>query len=676
MHALCFSQNSKIDSLRNSLRGSLSSIDQYETLYGLTYELIDVDNNEALKSAIEAKSVAFKLKDSLKIVRASRLEASALRRLDRITEAISVSSNALGIARRNRFNEELKFLLNSTALAYTLRAEYDKALKLHFESLVIREAEGDKPQISIALNNIGLIYFKIRRYEDAIEFYNRSLRLKEEAKDDHDLDRLLINIGLCYNQLSNFNKAIESINSALQICKDRCSDQIKIEAEFGLGVSRYGLKQYDEASSHFLSSIELSKKIDNKRFQAENLVYLGKIDIAKNIDGAEQKLIEAEQLIINTGYNELLIDIYRQLSIFYSQKNRHEQASSFKGKYIVLKDSVYSAQLIENLAKVESNYAERENLATISTKQQIIEQQRYVSILATVVAILSGLLILLIMRVNRITRKLNSKLSEEVYKQTEKLFIAKTKLEKSNRSLRDANDELDNLIYKTSHDLKGPLATLKGICNVALMDVKDEAALDYFLKLDMTSDRLNHVLDRLAVINFLMSAEPASQEIDLTLMIEHILEQEKNIDYKKQIHIETSLETIDGFKSDPVILNHVLESLIDNAFKYHKETLRVESFVKIVVTRELTSKVKIRIIDNGIGLNVPEEADVFRLFFRASERSQTGGTGLFIAKTAARKLQGDVTYNHRERAYTEFEITLPLVLDLVKRESEEPVEAE
>ena len=55
-------------------------------------------------------------------------------------------------------------------------------------------------------------------------------------------------------------------------------------------------------------------------------------------------------------------------------------------------------------------------------------------------------------------------------------------LARVNQSLKQVNDELDNFIYKTSHDIRGPLASLKGMCNVALMDVKDPIALEYLKK--------------------------------------------------------------------------------------------------------------------------------------------------------------------------------------------------
>ena len=74
--------------------------------------------------------------------------------------------------------DEYKKILNGLAVAYTFKAEYDKALEYNFQSLVVREAEGDKAEISITLNNIGLVYFKLHNYEGALKYYNQMFKLK------------------------------------------------------------------------------------------------------------------------------------------------------------------------------------------------------------------------------------------------------------------------------------------------------------------------------------------------------------------------------------------------------------------------------------------------------------------------------------------------------------------
>ncbi|MBY0432629.1 MAG: tetratricopeptide repeat protein, partial [Cyclobacteriaceae bacterium] len=243
-------QQSRIDSLTSSLTNTKGG-ERFRSLYDLAYEFIDVDNEKALLYAIEAKKLAFDRNDALGQTMAGRVGASALRRLERLNESILMGEEALQLAKTSKFNDEIKILLNSLAITYTYRADYDKALELYFQSLSIREETGNKAEISICLNNIGLVFFKMRSFEKALEYYDKSLRYKIDSKDQHDLDRLYINIGLCYNELKRFSEASEAIKQGLMTCDDKCSSQILIEAEYGLGHSLFGLKKYEASLTHF-----------------------------------------------------------------------------------------------------------------------------------------------------------------------------------------------------------------------------------------------------------------------------------------------------------------------------------------------------------------------------------------------------------------------------------------
>ena len=54
-----------------------------------------------------------------------------------------------------------------------------------------------------------------------------------------------------------------------------------------------------------------------------------------------------------------------------------------------------------------------------------------------------------------------------------------TRRKKAEQELRQKNNELDTFVYKASHDLKGPLASIRGVLNLAINDVKDENASLY-----------------------------------------------------------------------------------------------------------------------------------------------------------------------------------------------------
>ncbi|HEY5692473.1 MAG TPA: hypothetical protein VIS49_13530 [Cyclobacteriaceae bacterium] len=93
-------------------------------------------------------------------------------------------------------------------------------------------------------------------------------------------------------------------------------------------------------------------------------------------------------------------------------------------------------------------------------------------------------------------------------------------LVETNKSLIEVNEEMDNFIYKTSRDIRGPLASLKGICYVAMMDIKNKEVLECLRKLDTSAVRLNAILSRLFIINQINHSLLTPEPVDFKINIE------------------------------------------------------------------------------------------------------------------------------------------------------------
>lgn len=661
----------KIDSLKSLLSAS-SGTAKYDILFALAYEYSDVNDSLSLIYTDELYSLAHQMGDSSRIVKAGRIKAGQLRRLERLDEAIDVALNVLQIARRHNNLIEIKLLLNSLALSHTLMAEYDKALKYNFESLIAREAEGSKQEISIALNNIGLIYYKLKDYNKSIEYYTRSLVLKKEADDQHDLDRLLINIGLSYNYLENYSEGKKYFEKALSICVDDCSYLIKLESQHGLGVSYFfGTANYTEALIHFQRSFEVAKKIDNARFQAENLIYMARIH-TKNKDYAmaSKMLLESERLSSAKGYNLLLIETYRHFSKLFNQVDDYKNAALYQSKYISLNDSIYHEDLIKNLAKVQTDFEERENIKTIAEKNEVLklkeeiiarQKQQYVFVIAITLLILS--LAVALMWAGKLQRKANRLLADS------RANLAK-KVEERTAELLRVNIELDNFIYKTSHDIRGPLATFKGLCMVALFDIKDSVGLELVRLLDLTADKMNTILNRLQIANEINTAELKPELVDIKTCMDEIIAMEKKNGLPPRMIIKHDISNDVVLKSDKKLVRIILENLISNSIKFYDQSIRVEPYVRIEVSKE-NNFLLFSVVDNGIGINEDSKNNIFQMFVRASERSQTGGIGLYLSRLATEKLGGTIELVSMPDKRTCFHVKIPVDLEPVVKAREE-----
>ncbi|MBX2894498.1 MAG: tetratricopeptide repeat-containing sensor histidine kinase [Cyclobacteriaceae bacterium] len=689
-------QTSLKDSLERLLP-KLRDTTRYKVLVQLHYAYRP-EYQKALDYATAAMHQAEALGDSVKIVESGRMVAYSLDDLGRNDEVIAMLNRVLGTARRNvgRYpvlKPQLKLILNNAGIAYMYKGNYDSALSYHFKSLELREEEGDSRAIGNSHNNIGLVYFKLRNYQRALDHYLRALNIKDELKDGTDIERILTNIGLCYNQLKMPNEAINSVKRALNFCGEKCTKNVLKEANFVFGISYLDNNNLDNATRFLSISLEIARQQNDSRYIIENLIGLAKVENRRN--GYELSLAllnEAYTLAQGSGFAELLLDIYKESFKNYRLTNDFKNEALFQTRYIELKDSIYSENLLKNLPIIQTNYDERENLKTIrlineniKLKDEQIQRQRIQYLFVVLVTILIATLAGVLVWANRRQQKHNTALSEakriietqnkELVKTNEELDLRVREktidLVNVNAILQDVNEELDNYIYRTAHDIRGPLVTLKGVCNVAKIDVKDALALEYFDRLDLTADKLNTILTRLLLVSRINHAVIVAQSVDFNPIMQTVLEKFKEL--PPRMKIEYQIEEHVALYSDPELVAIVLENLVSNAIKFYNDLHSVNPFVKLVIGKYDADHVMVSIEDNGIGIAPDYRERVFHLFVRASERSENGGIGLYLAKLSAHKLGGEIFLMNTSDKGTKFLVLFPVDIQpiLDKRSADE-----
>ena len=250
------SQNQKIDSLKNLLFSLKSADLEYvDVLFELSRQYADVDNETSLMYVNLAVVKARESKDSLKIVKTTRLKAQVLRRLGSIDSAFLLFDHALAVSRRNGYRDEVKMLLNSLGVAHLLNGKFDEALKVLFEALELQEKDENQMGITVALHNIGVTYYRLENYDKALMFYERELRIKDEAEIKHLYANTLCDISLCYAYKNDFLRATDYITRGFLSCDSSCSDDFLIDAYFSLGLIAYSQGKVNESETQFLKVI-------------------------------------------------------------------------------------------------------------------------------------------------------------------------------------------------------------------------------------------------------------------------------------------------------------------------------------------------------------------------------------------------------------------------------------
>ncbi len=256
----------------------------------------------------------------------------------------------------------------------------------------------------------------------------------------------------------------------------------------------------------------------------------------------------------------------------------------------------------------------------------------------------------LIEQINEELRAINNDLEFRVEQRTHQLRVA-------NENLLKSNQELDMFIYRASHDIKGPLASLSGLCKVATMDVQDEKAQDYFTLLDKTCDKANHTLVRILKMYDIRNAEIQNEPLNVLRLIEDYGTDlnGRSVYQNVPFTVTSALDKVEIYSDKPLV-DIIVSNLIENAFRYRKE--KVDSYVKVYVESD-NDNVHIRIHDNGIGIPENLRHKLFTMFFRGTVESSGTGLGLYLAKLAIERLGGTIVFRTDFPDETVFEIIFP-----------------
>jgi len=253
--------------------------------------------------------------------------------------------------------------------------------------------------------------------------------------------------------------------------------------------------------------------------------------------------------------------------------------------------------------------------------------------------------------------KQNKKLEETVQQRTRELYV-------SNQKLSQAIHELDSFIYRTAHDIRGPLARLMGLCYVATMDVKDAKAQDYLEKLNAQAYNLDYILTRLSTVYEMNHSQIKPQRIDFNKLQTDVQAKLPFMKNYERIRFQVEMEKGLVCRSDYDLLLFIICNLLENAIKFQKQSYLPS--VVLLKIRSRPGRLVIDVIDNGIGIHPEEASLIFDMFSRAAGKHNSVGMGLYMVKKGVEKLGGHITLADHPTGLTDFRIEIPLLIELTE----------
>ncbi|MFN6943860.1 MAG: PAS domain-containing sensor histidine kinase [Cytophagaceae bacterium] len=231
---------------------------------------------------------------------------------------------------------------------------------------------------------------------------------------------------------------------------------------------------------------------------------------------------------------------------------------------------------------------------------------------------------------------------------------------KYKRQLDTANSELNTFLYKTSHDIKGPLASVAGLAEIALAETTEEQTKKYLDLILNSTKRLDNTLVNLIDIITIKEIPITQHLTNLTEIAQeawsYATKQNPSLspDFQYKLALKTDLIQ----SMDSSLLKIILKNLFDNAIKYRNPYIE-HQFLNVQFSKE-ENNLLVVIEDNGLGIDAKVQSRIYDMFFRGSMNSQGSGLGLYIVREAMGKLEGTIECLPRNGGGTIFKLTIPL----------------
>ncbi len=225
-------------------------------------------------------------------------------------------------------------------------------------------------------------------------------------------------------------------------------------------------------------------------------------------------------------------------------------------------------------------------------------------------------------------------------------------------ALKQKNNELETLVYRVSHDLKGPLASVMGLFQLLEHEEKTVDNLNYYLSLIQESTtKLENTLMGLLEIGLSTTDSLTTNAFNVRHCVEDILTGFQGYPGFDNVLVHVSANAELTIDTEEKIFRSVLQNLVENSIKYRK-SYTTDSVTK-VSARKYKNGVKIKVKDNGQGMSKQVQQRAFDMFYRGNHISEGSGLGLFIVKSNVERLGGEIRIKSKIDHGTEIWIYLP-----------------
>lgn len=586
--------------------------------------------------------------DTIKVKNYMKIEYSY--RFSDPKKGLLYADTALALAKKINWTKGLAITYNNIGNNYLDRGIHTKALEYYHHSLEFSKELPKYRQIS--LMNISNIYLREKNYDLSRQYITESYKVSKAMKSDENIAFCKYQMGLIDRDENKLDTARKNFKESLHYFRAHNNTfQIAEITNFLGGIE----KNYDKKLDYLLESKAIWDQIAPDYVSAINNAasiagaYLSiakgentisnpkyKTDNSTLLTEAEQLLLKGLQLAKTSNSTDNLLTIYSHLAGLYRLNNNSEKALEYLNAHYTLKDSVFSQENKNEIARLESQkeieLRDKElelNQLTLETK----EKQKWYFIGGIILLTIIGGLLFYQNRNRKITNK--------------KLLLLNTELDEANKTKA-------RFFSILNHDLRSPVSNLISFIHLQkespeLLDEESKKRIQ-----DKTISGAENLLQSMEDIlewskSQMQNFKPEYKHFKISSLFKNIQNHFSSIE-NVTLFFENP-ENI-GIITDKDYLKAIIRNLTGNAIKASESNQN--PVIKWKVWQE-NGKTFVSVSDNGTGVSKEE---LKALYDDTEVVGIKKGLGLHVIRDLARAINCEILVNSTPHEGTTFTLIL------------------
>lgn len=314
--------------------------------------------------------------------------------------------------------------------------------------------------------------------------------------------------------------------------------------------------------------------------------------------------------------------------------------------------------MLRSLKASFSDIKDLQDQLSASELKRLEEQQQFrtkIILAVSVLTVFGALLIWSMLLRSRVVSQKKSlvKANEEIKHINENLEVL---VFERSRQLVEAYKEMDIFLYRASHDLRAPICTIIGLCNLALHQANGDDEL--VNKISNTAIKMDGLLKKLKMISEVNQPSNYSP-VFLSQIIKNVNSLFSRAIADHHIDVQVENDAMTHFFSYPDLIEIILYNLMENALFFSTLAQGRNPKIQIMASVE-DNTLFLSVYDNGVGIDEQTRIKLWNMFFVGHERSKGNGLGLYIVLKSVQSLNGKIDVDSVEGVYTRFSVTIPI----------------